>query len=201
MMNSKILRNFLYIIISVVISFFIYRFITIRLIDFLPFVINNPIPFYIIIVLFQAIIIYIILNGIQNNELDNKSKKMLWIQYFIVVIFLLFGRNIGSKGVELNLFIAIKDWFSDSFSIVITIANFLMFIPLSFFFRNKNLIYSILSIIGIVFCIEIAQYLLSLGILDVGDILLNCLGFLLGRLFFKSKLVSKYERFLEINKK
>lgn len=200
MLNSKILKFFLYAIISLVISFFIYRFITIRLIDFLPFVIDNPIPFYIIIVLFQAIIIYIVLNGIQNNELDNKSKKMLWIQYFIVVIFLLFGRNIGVKGVELNLFIAIKDWFSDSFSIVIAIANFLMFIPLSFFFRNKSFIYSILSILSIVFCIELTQYLLSLGIFDIGDILLNCLGFSLGRLVFKSKLFSKYERFLELNK-
>lgn len=135
---KKILKNTFLILFSIIISFFIYRFITINLLDFIPFVITNKIPLYISIVLVQSIIIFIILLGIINNKLDSFSKKLLWLQYFIILLFLLFGRNIGFKGVELNILNSSKSWLSNSYNVVITIANLLMYMPLSLNFTNKN---------------------------------------------------------------
>lgn len=180
-------KNFLYIILAIVISFFIYRFLTIRLLDFLPFVIENKIPLYISVILIQSIIIYILLKAIINNELNKSSIIMLSIQYFLILAFLLFGRTIGLKGIELNIFNSFKDWFDDSYSLIVSIANILMFVPMGFFFKDKNKKISIFIMLFCIITCEGIQYIFSLGFFDIGDIVLNLIGFIIGITFFKSE--------------
>ena len=193
---KKILKNTFLILFSIIISFFIYRFITINLLDFIPFVITNKIPLYISIVLVQSIIIFIILLGIINNKLDSFSKKLLWLQYFIILLFLLFGRNIGFKGVELNILNSSKSWLSNSYNVVITIANLLMYMPLSLNFTNKNPKKIIPVMLFLIIIFESIQYMLSLGVFDVGDIILNIIGLKV----FKSKSMTKLKNIFQINK-
>lgn len=197
---KKILKNTFLILFSIIISFFIYRFITINLLDFIPFVITNKIPLYISIVLVQSIIIFIILLGIINNKLDSFSKKLLWLQYFIILLFLLFGRNIGVKGVELNILNSSKSWLSNSYNVVITIANLLMYMPLSLNFTNKNPKKIIPVMLFLIIIFESIQYMLSLGVFDVGDIILNIIGFIIGLKVFKSKSMTKLKNIFQINK-
>ena len=197
---KKILKNTFLILFSIIISFFIYRFITINLLDFIPFVITNKIPLYISIVLVQSIIIFIILLGIINNKLDSFSKKLLWLQYFIILLFLLFGRNIGFKGVELNILNSSKSWLSNSYNVVITIANLLMYMPLSLNFTNKNPKQIIPVMLFLIIIFESIQYMLSLGVFDVGDIILNIIGFIIGLKVFKSKSMTKLKNIFQINK-
>ncbi|MFR4584852.1 hypothetical protein HF846_04915 [Clostridium cadaveris] len=197
---KKILKNTFLILFSIIISFFIYRFITINLLDFIPFVITNKIPLYISIVLVQSIIIFIILLGIINNKLDSFSKKLLWLQYFIILLFLLFGRNIGFKGVELNILNSSKSWLSNSYNVVITIANLLMYMPLSLNFTNKNPKKIIPVMLFLIIIFESIQYMLSLGVFDVGDIILNIIGFIIGLKVFKSKSMTKLKNIFQINK-
>ena len=197
---KKILKNTFLILFSIIISFFIYRFITINLLDFIPFVITNKIPLYISIVLVQSIIIFIILLGIINNKLDSFSKKLLWLQYFIILLFLLFVRNIGFKGVELNILNSSKSWLSNSYNVVITIANLLMYMPLSLNFTNKNPKKIIPVMLFLIIIFESIQYMLSLGVFDVGDIILNIIGFIIGLKVFKSKSMTKLKNIFQINK-
>ncbi len=182
-------QNFLYLLSAIIISFFIYRFLTIKLLDFIPFVARNRLPMYISVIAIQSIVIYILLKAIIKNELDRSSKIMLFIQYIVILIFLLFGRNIGVKGIELNLLNSIKNWFDDSYSIIVSLANILMFIPMGFFFKNKDKKKSIFIMLLCIFCCESIQYIFSLGFFDIGDIILNLTGFTFGLMFFKSQFI------------
>lgn len=47
---------------------------------------------------------------------------------------------------------------------------------------------------------ESIQYMLSLGVFDVGDIILNIIGFIIGLKVFKSKSMTKLKNIFQINK-
>ena len=70
------------------------------------------------------------------------------------------------------------------------IANIITFIPLGFFIsllskRHFKLINSALFCIFIIVSIEMGQFILNVGVLDVDDIILNALGCILGIISYK----------------
>ena len=70
------------------------------------------------------------------------------------------------------------------------IANIITFIPLGFFIsllskRHFKLINSALCCIFIIVSIEMGQFILNVGVLDVDDIILNALGCILGIISYK----------------
>ena len=70
------------------------------------------------------------------------------------------------------------------------VANIITFVPLRFFItllfrRNLKLINTFLSCLFIIICIEIGQFILNVGVLDIDDIILNTLGCILGFMFYK----------------
>ena len=93
----------------------------------------------------------------------------------------------GLKGIELNIFNSFKDWFDDSYSLIVSIANILMFVPMGFFFKDKNKKISIFIMLFCIITCEGIQYIFSLGFFDIGDIVLNLIGFIIGITFFKSE--------------
>lgn len=182
----KAKKNILIALISVVISFILYRFLLLKIIDQLPFYAGEyQFLYFVIILLMLSAFVFIILRGMINNKLDNLSKKLLWFQYFFVLCFLLFGRNVGFRAMELNLVNSIKSWVSDSFSIVVNIGNLLMFMPTAFFFKEKSFKFSICVMTCIFVMCELLQYTFALGAFDVGDLLLYILGFTISFFFAK----------------
>ena len=70
------------------------------------------------------------------------------------------------------------------------IANIITFIPLGFFItllfrRTFKLINIALCCLFFIICIEIGQFILNVGVLDVDDIILNTAGCLLGFMIYK----------------
>jgi glycopeptide antibiotics resistance protein len=70
------------------------------------------------------------------------------------------------------------------------IANIITFIPLGFFIsllskRSFKLINSALFCIFIIISIEMGQFILNVGVLDVDDIILNTVGCVLGIISYK----------------
>ena len=103
------------------------------------------------------------------------------------------------RSVELNIIQSSKDWIKDSYSIVIALMNILIFLPSACFFRKKTFKFSLITMFFIILGCEFIQFLLSVGIFDVGDIILNLLGFFIGLKIFKSNFVSKYLPFIAID--
>ncbi len=69
-------------------------------------------------------------------------------------------------------------------------ANIITFIPLGFFIallfrRSCKLLNTTLSCMLIITCIELGQFILNVGVLDIDDIILNTLGCVLGFMIFK----------------
>jgi glycopeptide antibiotics resistance protein len=76
-------------------------------------------------------------------------------------------------------------------------ANIITFIPLGFFIclllkKSAKFITSTLICVFIIFCIEIGQFTLNVGVLDIDDIILNTVGCILGFILFK--LIKSYSR-------
>ena len=74
------------------------------------------------------------------------------------------------------------------------IGNIITFIPLGFFIsllfkKSCKLLNTSLLCIFIIICIEIGQFILNVGVLDIDDIILNTLGCILGITIYK--LISK----------
>jgi|GEM_PF-5194983 len=68
------------------------------------------------------------------------------------------------------------------------LANIFLFIPLGFYIgvlrRNRKMIFNLMLIVLIPFIVELIQFVFSLGILDVDDVILNAAGGFLGILLF-----------------
>ncbi len=96
--------------------------------------------------------------------------------YFLSLFYLLFLKNIGIQGISLNplSFAQELHWGSH----FVPIMNLLMFIPLGLLFssRMSNLLLCLIAL----FSVESIQYFGHLGIFDLGDIVLNMLGLLVG---------------------
>jgi glycopeptide antibiotics resistance protein len=71
------------------------------------------------------------------------------------------------------------------------VANIITFIPLGFFIsllfrRFFKLINIVLCCLSIIICIEVAQFILNVGVLDIDDIILNTIGCVLGFMVYKA---------------
>ena len=182
---NKILKVLLNIVVAVIISFFIYRFMTLRLIDLMPFNQDYLIDVYLGVNIIQSILIFIILNSIYNRKINRISIIAIGILYFIVLIFVLFIRTRGVQGYELNLISSMNSWTDNPHNIFVALMNGLLFLPFAYIFKGVKVSESILIGVIVITLCEIIQYAFSLGIFDVGDIVLNSFGFILGTFLWR----------------
>lgn len=111
---------------------------------------------------------------------------IFYIIYCLLLIYLLFFKNIGIQGIEWNPLMFIQDLLS-----AVVLLNIVMFIPSGFLFKfnKKNLLLFIL----VIFLVEISQYVFALGIFDVGDIFTNTCGFIIGSALSETPLFSNFK--------
>lgn len=99
------------------------------------------------------------------------------------------------RSINLIPFHTIKEYiFSDSatikkFALSNVVGNMVIFIPLGvylpLFKKNRRVMTNLLFIFKVSLCIEIIQGILGIGASDIDDIILNCLGGLVGILGYK----------------
>lgn len=144
----------------------------------------------------------------KNGGIMNKRERIetvflygVFICYILFLIKLLFlsrvsdGQGTLHKSINLIPFYSIKEYiFSNSatikkFAFGNVVGNIVIFIPLgtylSLFKNNKRVITNLLFIFIVSLSIEIIQGLLGIGASDIDDIILNCLGGLVGILGYK----------------
>lgn len=138
---------------------------------------------YISLILFSAYTLFVSLNFIIYKKVNNILLDILAIMYFIVVLGLSFNKG-GFGGINLNPFTLIQD-FNVYFhhTLLLLISNIIIYFPIGVYLKYRVNIKSTTLIIGFIIYIifiEIAQYLLKCGILDINDIIANTLGFIGG---------------------
>ncbi len=132
---------------------------------------------------------------IYRPKISRPILYFFYCSYFLILIYLLFFKSIGVKGFNWNLFSTFTlDLFLNP---AVLVFNLLLFLPLGLLvpFSWKKLT----LFIGAILIIEVCQYTFSLGFFDLGDILLNTIGFVLGNFlgqsvigqFFKNKIQKK----------
>lgn len=133
-------------------------------------------------ILIMTIVLFTIGRLLYVGKLDTRLVRLNYVFYFLVLTYSLLFKNVGLQGINLNLLIFIKD--SIFIDPVVLLINILIFIPLGalFSYKYKYIGLFILTII----LLEAGQYLFSLGFFDVGDIVTNTVGFVIGNLIHDS---------------
>ncbi|WP_162012794.1 VanZ family protein [Streptococcus sp. S784/96/1] len=130
--------------------------------------------------------LFFLIRPIYAKELKKTSLIIIYTIYTFALIFGLFGKNIGLSGFNLSISVSLQDLYYDRITVFL---NLIMFIPLGLLFKPnlKHSFFFLIFILGV----EWTQYHFSLGYFDIGDIITNSLGFLVGNLI-GSSFVSRY---------
>ena len=117
-----------------------------------------------------------------------KIKKILvygsYLAYFGLLFSILFFNRGPTRGFNLNIFHYLSDFFTP-----LVFFNITMTIPIGFILKlNKK---NILTFILAFTLVETLQYVLYLGFFDIGDILANTTGFIIGATIIESKFGKK----------
>lgn len=140
-------------------------------------------------------------NGGSMNKRERVKTVFLYgvfICYIFLLIKILFLSRISHselRSINLIPFYSIMQYISSSsanikaFAFGNVVGNIVIFVPLgaylSLFKRDKRIIRSLLLIFIVSLFVEILQGLLAIGASDIDDIILNCLGGLIGILGYK----------------
>lgn len=190
---KKIIFNLGLFLLSIIIMLFLFiNFIS----DILYRFMDVGTILYISLILFSAYTLFVSLNFIIYKKVNNILLDILTIMYFIVVLGLSFNKG-GFRGINLNPFTLIQD-FNVYFhhTLLLLISNIIIYFPIGVYLKYRVNIKSTTLIIGFIIYIifvEIAQYLLKCGILDINDIIANTLGFIGG--IFSYQLISNRVKF------
>lgn len=122
----------------------------------------------------------LVMSFIINRQLDRNLFIMISICYFSVMFFALFCRTAIAREFIWNPFESIKE--IDSWRMCFqTFLNLAMFIPLGFYFKKiKNFKMVFIVAIFVSFAIELIQGLTQRGFFDTFDVMIYCLGIMIG---------------------
>lgn len=129
-----------------------------------------------VIIILLGYFVYAFLKLLLTRKIKKQTLLLLYFIYFLSLFYLLFLKNIGIQGLSLNpLSFAQELYWGSHF---VPVMNLLMFIPLGLLFssRMSNLLLCLIAL----FSVESIQYFGHLGVFDLGDIVLNMLGLLVG---------------------
>ncbi|MGC4439580.1 VanZ family protein, partial [Streptococcus suis] len=130
----------------------------------------------------MTLLMFMIVRTLYTRRLDGRLVKVVYTAYFVVLVYSLLLKNVGLQGVNLNLISFIKDAiFIDP---KVPLLNLLIFIPSGtlFKFKYKNIGLFIIAIIAV----EVGQNVFHLGFFDIGDIVINTIGFIIGNMIHDS---------------
>lgn len=157
---------------------------------------------YLSIMVITALTLFIIVRSIIDKKFNKGYTDIIAIMYFIIIMILTFFKG-SYSGVNLNPFEIINE-FNDYFghALLLLISNIFIYVPVSIYIKfktrisNKNLVSVFLVYIIIV---EITQFTLNRGILDINDIITNTLGFTMGIYIYSCiiRMIKSKSKYLE----
>lgn len=110
---------------------------------------------------------------------------MIYIAYFMFLFVVLFAKFSVGRFLILNPLTGFIDAFSNVEMLTQSFLNFIVFIPIGYFFTKNSRTKTLLIAIIISVSIETLQYIFALGFCDTFDMILYSAGMLIGRTLFK----------------
>lgn len=183
--NNPIM-NIIKILLGIISGYILYYYV---LMDIVAIYLHNKQELYIftsLVVLFLSIVgcIFIIFM-VTGAKINSTVFKIVVVTYFILLLYIFFGRRSLERQFIVNIFYSIKELATDSESLIQFILNIIVLMPIAYFFKNKGVIFTELIFLAISFGIEIMQYITARGFFDTLDILCYMVGMNLAYLFFR----------------
>lgn len=146
-----------------------------------PSIMSQP-AFMISIHSMVAVFFFIAVFQIAMNRYFIPLMKALPFIYIVIAFCLIMLKSRGVQGVNLNPLGVVVEFFESPTTVFF---NMLVLVPLGALFRVKGVAVkrSCIAALAIVLCCEISQFVFSLGICDVADMILNIFGFAFGYCF------------------
>ena len=183
--NNPVL-NIIKILLGIISGYILYYYV---LMDVVAMFLHNKQELYIItslVVLLLSIVGCIfIIYMVTGAKINPTVFKIVVVTYFILLLYIFFGRRSLERQFIVNIFASIKELTTDSELLLQFILNIIVLMPIAYFFKNKGVIFTELIFLAISFGIEIMQYLTARGFFDIIDILCYMIGMNLAYLFFK----------------
>lgn len=183
--NNPIM-NIIKILLGIISGYILYYYV---LMDIVVIYLHNKQELYIItslVVLFLSIVGCIfIIYMVTGAKINPTVFKIVVVTYFILLLYIFFGRRSLERQFIFNLFDSVKELSTDSELLLQFILNIIVLMPIAYFFKNKGVIFTELIFLAISFGIEIMQYITARGFFDIIDILCYMIGMNLAYLFFK----------------
>lgn len=183
--NNPIM-NIIKILLGIISGYILYYYV---LMDIVAIYLHNKQELYIftsLVVLFLSIVGCIfIIYMVTGAKINPTVFKIVVVTYFILLLYIFFGRRSLERQFIFNLFVSVKELSTDSESLIQFILNIIVLMPIAYFFKNKGVIFTELIFLAISFGIEIMQYITARGFFDTLDILCYMVGMNLAYLFFR----------------
>lgn len=183
--NNPVL-NIIKILLGIISGYILYYYV---LMDVVAMFLHNKQELYIItslVVLLLSIVGCIfIIYMVTGAKINPTVFKIVVVTYFILLLYIFFGRRSLERQFIVNIFASIKELTTDSELLLQFILNIIVLMPIAYFFKNKGVIFTELIFLAISFGIEIMQYITARGFFDIIDILCYMIGMNLAYLFFK----------------
>ncbi|MGL5614628.1 MAG: VanZ family protein [Sarcina sp.] len=185
MSNNERFNNFWVITFSVLVGYLANYFVGSYLLnDFLPES-NLKDIFSIFLMISFMVFIYLILNFLLEKELTAFFYYVLWFYYFVLIFILNFGLERDINGFNLNPFKTMDKSFFDF--LIFILKNLVLFIPIGFLLRGEDIFRSLVIVLLFEISLELAQYVLKVGIFDINEMFFNVIGIYLGYFAFKKQ--------------
>lgn len=184
--NMRRLLRVLHVILTCIISFLIFYYVTSNFLDshFQGLYVIEPL-LYLLILFGQTLIFYgssyLLLNP--SHRIPTFVLRLLWVIYFLVMILLLFFRVYHDNNINLNI-LELFNFATTNLSQ--TILNLILFIPIGYWLKHLKISSVLLLSLLLITSIELLQFVSHRGIFDVVDILINTIGIMIGYLIFKT---------------
>lgn len=183
--NNPVL-NIIKILLGIISGYILYYYV---LMDVVAMFLHNKQELYIItslVVLLLSIVGCIfIIYMVTGAKINPTVFKIVVVTYFILLLYIFFGRRSLERQFIVNIFASIKELTTDSELLLQFILNIIVLMPIAYFFKNKGVIFTELIFLAISFGIEIMQYITARGFFDIIDILCYMIGMNLAYLFFR----------------
>lgn len=183
--KENLLKNAILLLIGITIGYLIYYYVFMELV--VLFISRGFVYYFVSILCLIGSIIgaIILLSLIFYKKMSKTMFVIITIMYFCVLFCVLYLRRYTEQIYILNPLVSLKDLFNSKLMLFQSFMNFIIFIPIGYFFKKfsykKVMIFS--TVIAIL--IELCQVITMRGFFDIFDIIIYILGISSGYFIFR----------------
>ncbi len=150
--------------------------------DLLDQTITSNFSIHLIIIMITSFYVYIFYKFITGKKILRGDRSTMFLLYIITLIILFFSKDFfTSNYIYFNLNVRyISNSLNTSLGIAFLMMNVIYIIPLGYVYRELDWVIRLIFPILIFLVVELLQLYYNLGVFDINDIILNCLGFYIG---------------------